>query len=189
MFFISLLFLLRSYVFFLFSSSFLPHLISYLISHLHFNSTLHSSHFTLTHHHSRFFPPLICFFVCVQSTFCKTIQQHCEVTKRTVHVVNLDPAAEDLGYSPSVGMLISPSPSPSPSPSSSPSPSPSLHLSISPSPSLHLHLHLSISLLFIPSLSPHSSRRHSRSDSVRERDGIIEVWTQWWFGVLHGVLG
>jgi len=33
-----------------------------------------------------------------KSTYCKTIQEHCENIKRTVHVVNLDPAAENFGY-------------------------------------------------------------------------------------------
>ena len=29
-----------------------------------------------------------------KSTFCHLIQEHCDATKRTVHIVNLDPAAE-----------------------------------------------------------------------------------------------
>jgi len=39
----------------------------------------------------------------VQSTFCRYIQQHCANTKRTVHIVNLDPAAENFEYRPSIG--------------------------------------------------------------------------------------
>jgi len=38
-----------------------------------------------------------------QSTFCRYIQQHCANTKRTVHIVNLDPAAENFEYRPSIG--------------------------------------------------------------------------------------
>lgn len=33
-----------------------------------------------------------------KSTYCSTIVQHCEAIKRTVHVVNLDPAAEHFDY-------------------------------------------------------------------------------------------
>ncbi len=33
-----------------------------------------------------------------KSTYCKVIQEHCRVSKRTLHVANLDPAAEDFGY-------------------------------------------------------------------------------------------
>jgi len=33
-----------------------------------------------------------------KSTYCHVIQQHCEVKKRTVHVINLDPAAEAFKY-------------------------------------------------------------------------------------------
>lgn len=33
-----------------------------------------------------------------KSTYCKVIQEHCQNTKRTVHVVNLDPAAEAFEY-------------------------------------------------------------------------------------------
>ncbi|OII73346.1 ATPase [Cryptosporidium ubiquitum] len=34
-----------------------------------------------------------------KSTYCSIIQKHCEVTGRTCHVVNLDPAAEHFNYS------------------------------------------------------------------------------------------
>ncbi|KAF7455989.1 GPN-loop GTPase 3 [Cryptosporidium felis] len=34
-----------------------------------------------------------------KSTYCSTIQRHCEVTGRSCHVVNLDPAAEEFHYS------------------------------------------------------------------------------------------
>ena len=33
-----------------------------------------------------------------QSTYCNTIVQHCATLHRTVHVVNLDPAAEHFSY-------------------------------------------------------------------------------------------
>lgn len=37
-----------------------------------------------------------------KSTYCQTIQMHCENNKRVVHVVNLDPAAESFAYTPSI---------------------------------------------------------------------------------------
>ncbi|VDP88839.1 unnamed protein product [Echinostoma caproni] len=37
---------------------------------------------------------------CGKSTYCATIQAHCEAVRRTVDVVNLDPAAEYFEYSP-----------------------------------------------------------------------------------------
>merc|ERR1712137_1499838 len=37
-----------------------------------------------------------------KSTYCATIQQHCALTGRSAHIVNLDPAAEDIAYTPSV---------------------------------------------------------------------------------------
>lgn len=33
-----------------------------------------------------------------KSTYCKVIQEHCQNTRRSVHVVNLDPAAETFEY-------------------------------------------------------------------------------------------
>ena len=33
-----------------------------------------------------------------KSTYCDAIRRHCEETKRSVHVINLDPAAEDISY-------------------------------------------------------------------------------------------
>lgn len=33
-----------------------------------------------------------------KSTYCKTIQEHCRLTRRSMHVANLDPAAEHYGY-------------------------------------------------------------------------------------------
>ncbi|TPX70163.1 hypothetical protein SpCBS45565_g01949 [Spizellomyces sp. 'palustris'] len=38
-----------------------------------------------------------------KSTYCSTIMTHCETIKRTVHLVNLDPAAERFTYEPSIG--------------------------------------------------------------------------------------
>lgn len=37
-----------------------------------------------------------------KTTYCSTIQNHFETIKRTVHIVNQDPAAEDLVYTPSI---------------------------------------------------------------------------------------
>ena len=37
-----------------------------------------------------------------KSTFCHTIQEFCQVSGRTVHVVNLDPAAEHFNYTPTL---------------------------------------------------------------------------------------
>ena len=37
-----------------------------------------------------------------KSTFCHLIQEHCDATKRTVHIVNLDPAAEHFSYRPTL---------------------------------------------------------------------------------------
>ena len=36
----------------------------------------------------------------LQSTYCSTIVQHAEAENKTVHVVNLDPAAEFFSYNP-----------------------------------------------------------------------------------------
>jgi len=46
----------------------------------------------------------------LQSTYCKTVQQHCEAIGRTVHVVNFDPAAEVFNYEPSIGARRAASP-------------------------------------------------------------------------------
>ncbi|KAK9839039.1 hypothetical protein WJX74_008262 [Apatococcus lobatus] len=35
---------------------------------------------------------------CGKSTYCDHLRQHCEAVGRTVHTVNLDPAAEDFAY-------------------------------------------------------------------------------------------
>lgn len=37
-----------------------------------------------------------------QSTYCEVMRQHCENIKRTVHVVNLDPAADQFKYPASI---------------------------------------------------------------------------------------
>lgn len=34
----------------------------------------------------------------MQSTYCQTIQEHCATLGRSIHVVNLDPAAEEFKY-------------------------------------------------------------------------------------------
>ena len=38
-----------------------------------------------------------------QSTYCSNVVKYCQESKRTVHVVNLDPAAENFTYEPVVG--------------------------------------------------------------------------------------
>ena len=38
-----------------------------------------------------------------QSTYCTTVFKHCQSVKRSVHVVNLDPAAEHFDYPVEVG--------------------------------------------------------------------------------------
>lgn len=38
-----------------------------------------------------------------QSTFCATMMTHCQATNRKVHLVNLDPAAENFEYEPTIG--------------------------------------------------------------------------------------
>lgn len=44
-------------------------------------------------------------FLYFQSTYCGTIARHCEALRRTVHIVNLDPAAEHFDYSPLAGKV------------------------------------------------------------------------------------
>lgn len=39
---------------------------------------------------------------CGKSTYCLKMAEYCESIKRRVHIVNLDPAAEDLNYEPSI---------------------------------------------------------------------------------------
>lgn len=41
----------------------------------------------------------------LQSTYCATMLDHCNTIGRTVHVANLDPAAENFRYNPSIGKL------------------------------------------------------------------------------------
>lgn len=43
-----------------------------------------------------------------KSTYCATMEKHFQNTKRTVHMVNLDPAAEVFNYEPSVGTSLAP---------------------------------------------------------------------------------
>lgn len=38
-----------------------------------------------------------------KSTYCNALQQHCENAGRTVHIANLDPAAEVFNYTASIG--------------------------------------------------------------------------------------
>lgn len=39
-----------------------------------------------------------------KSTYCRAMQKHFEAVKRNCHIVNLDPAAEDFEYSPSISI-------------------------------------------------------------------------------------
>ena len=48
---------------------------------------------------------LICY--CNQSTYCSSLYKHCEAIGRTVHIVNLDPAAESFDYPVAVGKFCS----------------------------------------------------------------------------------
>ena len=50
-----------------------------------------------------FFERFVHFF---QSTYCNTLLRHCEALRRTVHVVNLDPAAESFEYEAMAGELF-----------------------------------------------------------------------------------
>ena len=48
----------------------------------------------------------LCVYGCLlQSTYCSNVVKYCQECKRTVHVVNLDPAAETFTYDPVVGEL------------------------------------------------------------------------------------
>lgn len=38
-----------------------------------------------------------------KSTYCDTMEKHMQHCKRSVHIVNLDPAAEHFAYTPSIG--------------------------------------------------------------------------------------
>lgn len=42
------------------------------------------------------------FFEC-QSTYCSNLYQYCEKIGRTIHIVNLDPAAESFNYPVAMG--------------------------------------------------------------------------------------
>lgn len=39
----------------------------------------------------------------MQSTYCASLHQHCETIGRAVHIVNLDPAAENFDYPVAMG--------------------------------------------------------------------------------------
>lgn len=41
-----------------------------------------------------------------KTTYCHAIQTYCADKKRVVHIINLDPAAENLLYEPVVGMHV-----------------------------------------------------------------------------------
>lgn len=44
------------------------------------------------------------FFVAsIQSTYCSSLYRHCETTGRSIHIVNLDPAAEQFDYPVAMG--------------------------------------------------------------------------------------
>jgi len=44
-----------------------------------------------------------CVFWIYQSTYCSSLYEHCETIGRTMHVVNLDPAAEIFNYPVAMG--------------------------------------------------------------------------------------
>ena len=52
---------------------------------------------------SLFYVSVICPHYC-QSTYCSNVVKYCQESKRTVRVVNLDPAAEEFSYHAEVGM-------------------------------------------------------------------------------------
>lgn len=37
-------------------------------------------------------------FILWQSTYCSSLYQHCQTIGRTIHVINLDPAADNFDY-------------------------------------------------------------------------------------------
>jgi GPN-loop GTPase len=41
-----------------------------------------------------------------KSTFCTAIQSYCEASKRRIHLVNLDPAADKFEYAPALSIVI-----------------------------------------------------------------------------------
>ncbi|RUS32955.1 hypothetical protein BC938DRAFT_473683 [Jimgerdemannia flammicorona] len=43
-----------------------------------------------------------------KSTYCATMMTHCQNVGRTVHLVNLDPAAERFEYQPTIGVYLGP---------------------------------------------------------------------------------
>lgn len=40
---------------------------------------------------------------CNQSTYCSSLYEHCVAARRSIHVVNLDPAAENFDYPVAMG--------------------------------------------------------------------------------------
>ena len=45
------------------------------------------------------------FFFESQSTYCSSLYRHCETMQRSIHIVNLDPAAENFDYPVAMGEL------------------------------------------------------------------------------------
>nr|GME21336.1 GPN-loop GTPase 3 [Ipomoea batatas] len=41
-----------------------------------------------------------------KSTYCSNLHRHCEATRRTIHIVNLDPAAENFDYPVAMGIHL-----------------------------------------------------------------------------------
>lgn len=41
-----------------------------------------------------------------QSTYCSSLYRHCETVRRTMHIVNLDPAAENFDYPVAMGKFV-----------------------------------------------------------------------------------
>lgn len=49
-----------------------------------------------------------CIFFPNQSTYCSSLYRHCETSRRTMHIVNLDPAAENFDYPVAMGKFCPP---------------------------------------------------------------------------------
>lgn len=49
------------------------------------------------------FPLLNCLRYTIQSTYCQTMMSHFEAIGRPAHLFNLDPAAEEFEYQPTIG--------------------------------------------------------------------------------------
>ena len=46
------------------------------------------------------------YIIYTQSTYCSSLYRHCETMQRSIHIVNLDPAAENFDYPVAMGELV-----------------------------------------------------------------------------------